>query len=86
MPTVSSSFDLKPVNFFDKNPILRAAPYFEEDLPVCETFARGELPKCNSIWWYLSHFKLVKWNVRTKSLHTKCGYKCSDYYPQIVVE
>ncbi|KAL0913851.1 hypothetical protein M5K25_017343 [Dendrobium thyrsiflorum] len=49
MPTVSSSFDLKPVNFFDKNPILRAAPYFEDDLPVCETTARGELPKCNSI-------------------------------------
>lgn len=35
MPTVSSSFDLKPVNFFESNPILRAKPNFEKDLPVC---------------------------------------------------
>ncbi|KAL0542170.1 hypothetical protein IC582_022263 [Cucumis melo] len=35
MPIVSSSFDLKPVNFFDRNPILRAAPAFVDDLPVC---------------------------------------------------
>ncbi|XP_059657447.1 amine oxidase [copper-containing] gamma 1-like [Cornus florida] len=35
MPTVSSSFDLKPVNFFASNPILRAMPNFEKDLPVC---------------------------------------------------
>ncbi|XP_038874329.1 primary amine oxidase-like isoform X1 [Benincasa hispida] len=35
MPTVSSSFDLKPVNFFDRNPILRAAPASFDDLPVC---------------------------------------------------
>lgn len=35
MPTVSSSFDLKPVNFFESNPILKAAPMFEKDLPVC---------------------------------------------------
>lgn len=34
MPTVSSSFDLKPVNFFEKNPVLGVAPYFEDDLPA----------------------------------------------------
>lgn len=39
MPTISSSFDLKPVNFFDRNPILRAKPNFEEDLPVCQPSA-----------------------------------------------
>ncbi|XP_074264896.1 amine oxidase [copper-containing] gamma 1-like [Silene latifolia] len=36
MPTVSSSFDLKPVNFFENNPILGVPPNFEKDLPVCE--------------------------------------------------
>ncbi|XP_057977118.1 amine oxidase [copper-containing] gamma 1-like [Malania oleifera] len=35
MPTVSSSFHLKPVNFFESNPILGAAPNLEGDLPVC---------------------------------------------------
>eukprot|EP00268_Persea_americana_P028564 TRINITY_DN27721_c0_g1_i1.p1 TRINITY_DN27721_c0_g1~~TRINITY_DN27721_c0_g1_i1.p1 ORF type:complete len:733 (+),score=88.30 TRINITY_DN27721_c0_g1_i1:547-2745(+) len=35
MPTVSSSFDLKPVNFFNSNPILRVPPNLEKDLPVC---------------------------------------------------
>ncbi|KAK1303482.1 Primary amine oxidase [Acorus calamus] len=39
MPTVSSSFDLKPVNFFDHNPILRAAPITKKDLPVCAAVA-----------------------------------------------
>ncbi|XP_057428286.1 amine oxidase [copper-containing] gamma 2-like [Lotus japonicus] len=36
MPTVSSSFELKPANFFERNPILRIAPNFIEDLPVCK--------------------------------------------------
>ncbi|KAK3041049.1 hypothetical protein RJ639_026846 [Escallonia herrerae] len=35
MPTVTASFDLKPVNFFESNPILRAKPNFENDLPIC---------------------------------------------------
>ncbi|KAF3448407.1 hypothetical protein FNV43_RR09120 [Rhamnella rubrinervis] len=39
MPTVSSSFDLKPVNFFESNPILRVPPNFEKDLPVCVSSA-----------------------------------------------
>ncbi|XP_065858004.1 amine oxidase [copper-containing] gamma 2-like [Euphorbia lathyris] len=36
MPTVSSSFDLKPVNFFQSNPILRVPPNVVNDLPVCK--------------------------------------------------
>ncbi|KAJ4956802.1 hypothetical protein NE237_013585 [Protea cynaroides] len=39
MPTVLSSFDLKPVNFFEKNPILRASPNVEKDLPFCRASA-----------------------------------------------
>ncbi|XVF13297.1 hypothetical protein REPUB_Repub08aG0196700 [Reevesia pubescens] len=39
MPTVSSSFDLKPVNFFEGNPILRIPPNVEKDLPVCKAAA-----------------------------------------------
>lgn len=35
MPTVSSSFDLKPVNFFESNPILGVMPNFDKDLPTC---------------------------------------------------
>lgn len=34
MPTVFSSFDIKPVNFFKRNPILRAAPYSQDDFPT----------------------------------------------------
>ncbi|XP_062074104.1 amine oxidase [copper-containing] gamma 2-like [Humulus lupulus] len=37
MPTVSSSFDLKPVNFFESNPILRVPPNVENDLPFCKS-------------------------------------------------
>ncbi|XP_051114984.1 amine oxidase [copper-containing] gamma 2-like [Andrographis paniculata] len=36
MPTVSSSFDLKPVNFFESNPILKTPPTMETDLPHCK--------------------------------------------------
>ncbi|GAB2230768.1 hypothetical protein Drorol1_Dr00015058 [Drosera rotundifolia] len=39
MPTVSSSFDLKPVNFFESNPILHMSPNIIEDLPACQTVA-----------------------------------------------
>ncbi|CAL5442193.1 unnamed protein product [Camellia sinensis] len=39
MPTVSSSFDLKPVNFFENNPILRIPPNVEKDLPNCKASA-----------------------------------------------
>ncbi|KAK9103262.1 hypothetical protein Sjap_020516 [Stephania japonica] len=39
MPVVSSSFDLKPVNFFERNPILSVPPNFEKDLPVCKADA-----------------------------------------------
>ncbi|XP_022159625.1 primary amine oxidase [Momordica charantia] len=39
MPTVSASFDLKPANFFESNPILRFPPNTIEDLPVCKAAA-----------------------------------------------
>ncbi|KAK4279077.1 hypothetical protein QN277_016834 [Acacia crassicarpa] len=43
MPTVSSSFDLKPVNFFERNPILRMPPTFQDDLPVCKPHDQPEI-------------------------------------------
>ncbi|KAK4389419.1 Primary amine oxidase [Sesamum angolense] len=39
MPTVSASFDLKPVNFFESNPILKIPPNVESDLPICKADA-----------------------------------------------
>ncbi|CAH1453727.1 unnamed protein product [Lactuca virosa] len=41
MPTVSSSFDLKPVNFYESNPILNIPPNNENDLPVCSASAES---------------------------------------------
>ncbi|XP_026441817.1 primary amine oxidase-like [Papaver somniferum] len=35
MPTVSSSFALKPANFFNSNPILHVAPTVPNDIPTC---------------------------------------------------
>ncbi|XP_059076614.1 amine oxidase [copper-containing] gamma 2-like [Cryptomeria japonica] len=40
MPTVSASFDLKPVNFFESNPIMRTTPMTEKDLPMCAASAK----------------------------------------------
>ncbi|ERN07870.1 hypothetical protein AMTR_s00012p00215330 [Amborella trichopoda] len=36
MPTVSASFDLKPINFSEANPILKAAPNFYKDIHVLQ--------------------------------------------------
>lgn len=44
MPTVSSSFDLKPVNFFENNPILRMPPNVDKDLPTCKAAASAWKP------------------------------------------
>ncbi|CAN8245280.1 unnamed protein product [Cochlearia groenlandica] len=38
MPSVAASFELKPVNFFESNPVLGVAPFFDKDLPVCRPF------------------------------------------------
>ncbi|XXG43139.1 hypothetical protein AAC387_Pa01g3247 [Persea americana] len=35
MSIVVFSFDLKPVNLFERNPILRASPKIEKDSPIC---------------------------------------------------
>ncbi|MCD7471659.1 hypothetical protein HAX54_012253 [Datura stramonium] len=39
MPTVSSSFEIKPVNFFESNPILNIPPHSPKDLPICKAAA-----------------------------------------------
>uniref|UniRef100_M0ZXD9 Amine oxidase n=1 Tax=Solanum tuberosum TaxID=4113 RepID=M0ZXD9_SOLTU len=39
MPTVSSSFEIKPVNFFESNPILNIPPNSPKDLPICKAAA-----------------------------------------------
>lgn len=36
MPTVAASFELKPANFFESNPVIGVAPFLEKDLPVCK--------------------------------------------------
>lgn len=35
MPTVTESFQLKPTNFFESNPIIKTYPNYEKDLPHC---------------------------------------------------
>ncbi|WMV43693.1 hypothetical protein MTR67_037078 [Solanum verrucosum] len=39
MPTVSSSFEIMPVNFFESNPILNIPPNSPKDLPICKAVA-----------------------------------------------
>jgi len=39
MPTVSSRFEIKPVNFFESNPILNIPPNSPKDLPICKAAA-----------------------------------------------
>ncbi|PON92917.1 Copper amine oxidase [Trema orientale] len=46
MPTVSASFDIKPANFFELNPISRVAHAFDNDLPVCNSISSGHNNKC----------------------------------------
>ena len=35
MSTVSSTFELKPKNFFERNLIMRTTPMSDKDLPTC---------------------------------------------------